>query len=414
MVAIIKRKYNTINMLYHSDEKRLEDWIIEKRREFHRIPELSFHEFKTGGKIMEILHEIGLEGKPIANTGIVATIQGKDTGRTIAIRADMDGLKVTEEPTPLNREYISQHHGFMHSCGHDGHMAIVLGAAKLLMQNRESLSGTIRLIFQPGEEQPPGGALAVIEDGGLDGVDAIVGTHIFSIVESGEIKFKPGPMLAASTVITIKIIGKGGHYVRPDICIDPIFIASQFISCIHTEIRKRLLDEQFILGIGKIQGGSQSNWTPDRVEISGSFRTFDHDDTKLIEEILKQTLDNLMVSYSKQEIPGLPRYELDILHGYPVLVNEPVFSNRAFTVLKKNFPVVNNEMDPHFGSEDFAYYLEKIPGVFILLGTANIEKGITEGNHSSKFDIDEDILITGAKMLTTIVLDFLNNPDEYI
>jgi amidohydrolase len=400
-------------MLYDIDERRLEDWITEKRREFHRIPELSFYEFKTQEKIMEILHEIDLEGRSIANTGVVATIQGRSPGSTIAIRADMDALNITEKITAFNKEYISQHNGFMHSCGHDGHMAMVLGAAKLLMQRRETFSGSIRLIFQPGEELPPGGALAVIEDGGLEGVDAIVGMHIFSIIDSGEIKFKPGPMLAAANVITIKFNGKGGHYVRPESCIDPIFIACRFISCIQIEIQKRLSDKHFILGFGKISGGSQSNWIPDTVEISGTYRTFNHDDTKLIEETIRHTLDNLMVMYSNREIPGLPTYELDILYGYPVLVNDPVFSRRALSVLKRSFPVVSNEIDPHFGADDFAYYLEKIPGLYILLGTRNLEKGITEGNHSSRFEIDEEILIRGAHALITIALDFLENPGKY-
>jgi amidohydrolase len=400
--------------IMHDNERKLEDWVIEKRREFHRIPELSFREFKTQEKIIEILHEIGLEGKTIANTGVIATIHGSGSGSSIALRAEIDGLEQTEEITPLNSEYISQNHGFMHSCGHDGHIAIVLGAAMLLMQCRESFSGSIRFIFQPGEEQPPGGGLSVIENDGMKGVDAILGMHIFSIIDSGKITIKPGPLLASSHVVTIRINGKGGHYVRPQICIDPIIIASRFIECIHREIRKRVSDEKFILGFGRITGGSQSNRIPDMVEISGSFRTFNNDDTKLIEEILEKTLDDLMRVYIKQEIPGLPTYELDILHGYPVLVNHQKFSKRVFSILEENFQGVTNEMDPHFGADDFAYYLERVPGAFILLGTKNVEKGIIEGNHSSRFDIDEDILKRGVVVLTTIVLDFLNDPRAYI
>ena len=291
---------------------------------------------------------------------------------------------------------------------------MVLGTAKLLMQRRESFSGSIRLIFQPGEEQPPGGALSVIENGGLKGVDAILGMHIFSITDSGKITIKPGPLLAAPHVVTIRINGKGGHYVMPQNCIDPIIIASRFIECIHRKIKKRISDEKFILGFGKIMGGAQYNRIPDMVEISGSFRTFNDDDTKLIEEILRKTLDDLMRVYKKQEIPGLPTYKLDILHGYPVLVNDLKFSKRVFSILGENFQDVTNEIDPHFGADDFAYYLERIPGTFILMGTKNVEKGIIEGNHSSRFDIDEDILKRGVMVLTTIVLDFLKNPRGYV
>jgi amidohydrolase len=403
-----------MGMLPHIDEREFESWVIEKRREFHRIPELSFREFETQKKVMEILHDIGLEGSPIADTGVIATIQGKYPGSSIAIRAEMDGLEVTEEITHLNRKYISQHHGFMHSCGHDGHIAIVLGAAKLLMHYRDFLSGSVRLIFQPGEEQPPGGALDVIKKGGLEGVDAILGMHIFSIVNSGEIKFRPGLLLASANVVSIKIKGKGGHYARPEISLDPILIASRFIYCIHAEIKKAISDERFILGFGKIGGGASANRVPDEVEILGSFRTFDHNDTKFIEEIMKRTLNKLMDIYRKPEIPGLPKYELDILHGYPVLVNDPVFSMQVFNLLKDSFPAVGLDIDPNFGADDFAYYLEKVPGVYLLLGTKNEGKGITEGNHSSRFEIDENILMPGVRIITTIVLDFLKSPGKYI
>ncbi|TFH38692.1 MAG: amidohydrolase [ANME-2 cluster archaeon] len=401
-------------MLPDHDNGDIRDWIIEKRREFHRIPELSFFEFKTKEMVLEILQEIGLDGKAIAKTGVVAMINGKCPGKTIALRADMDGLEVTEEASQLNREYISQHPGFMHSCGHDGHMAIVLGAARLLSQCQDSFQGSVKFIFQPGEEQPPGGALEVINEGGLDEVDAIVGHHIFSSINSGEIKVKPGPFMATSNIMTVRIIGKGGHHLDPGLYIDPISIASKFVGLIRDEIKKQIPEDRFIIGFGKISGGSQFNRTPDEVEILGSFRTFNKNDTRLIKDIINHTLENIMQSYSRAEYPGLPKFELDILHGYPVLINEPVFSNQVLKVLKRGFPDVDDDIDPFFGAEDFAYYLQKVPGVYIGLGTRNEEKGIIEGNHSSRFDIDEDILLIGAKMLTTIVLDFLNNPEEYL
>lgn len=404
----------SIDMLPDFDNGDLRDWIIEKRREFHRIPELSFSEFKTQEMVLQILQEIGLDGKAIAKTGVIAVINGKSPGKTIALRADMDGLEVTEETSLSNKEYISQIPGFMHSCGHDGHMAIVLGAARLLSQCQDSLKGSVKFIFQPGEEQPPGGALEVIREGGLDEVDAIVGHHIFSSIHSGEIKCKAGPFMATSNIMTIRIIGKGGHHLDPLLYIDPISIASKFVGLIRDEIKKHIPEDRFIIGFGKISGGSQFNRTPDEVEILGSFRTFDKNNTRLIENIIKNTLENIMQSYSREEYPGLPKFELDILRGYPVLINEPLFSNQVLKVLKKSFPNVGDDIDPFFGAEDFAYYLQKIPGVYIGLGTRNEDKGIIEGNHSSRFDIDEDILSVGARMLATIVIDFLNNPEEYL
>ncbi|MBE0522980.1 MAG: amidohydrolase [Methanosarcinales archaeon] len=400
-------------MLQDVDNIELRNWIVELRREFHRIPEQSFFEFKTQQKILEILQQVGLKGKIIAKTGVIALINGNGPGKSIALRADMDGLEVTEETTQLNREYISQIPGFMHSCGHDGHMAIVLGAARLLNQCRGSFPGSVRLIFQPAEEQPPGGALEIIDEGGLDRIDAILGHHILSSIDAGKIKLKPGPFMATSNIMTVRITGKGGHHLDPRLYIDPISIASKFVGLIQDEIKKQIPEDRFIIGFGKISGGSQFNRTPDEVEILGSFRTFDKNNTRLIEDIIKHTLENLMQSYSREEYPGLPKFELDILHGYPVLINEPAFSNQVLKVLKRGFHNVGDDIDPFFGAEDFAYYLQKVPGVYIGLGTRNEEKGIIEGNHSSRFDIDEDILLVGTRMLTTIVLDFLNNPEEY-
>ena len=176
----------------------------------------------------------------------------------------------------------------------------------------------------------------------------------------------------------------------------------------------KIPQDRFILGFGKIAGGSQFNRTPDDVEVMGSFRTFDSRDTQGIEDIIRQVLDELMDMYGKQDFPGLPAYELDIEHGYPVLVNDPVFSNKVLKLLKEHFPAVGDDIKPLFGAEDFAYYLQEIPGVYIGLGIRNEEKGITEGNHSNRFDIDETVLVDGTRMLATIALDFLNDPGEYL
>lgn len=392
----------------------IENWITRIRREFHREPELSFKEFKTQQKIMNILHELGIESEKIADTGVVATIWGSAPSPCIALRSDMDGLKVLEEPTELNKDYISRNRGIMHACGHDGHIAIVLGAARLLQEKRETLAGSVRLIFQPAEEQPPGGASRVIEEGGLNGVDAIVGLHVFGDIAAGKIAFKPGNFMASSNLFSIKIIGKGGHHSKPGDCIDPILIASEFISTIDIEVKKRIDTAKYVLGIGKIKGGAQFNRTPDDVSMLGSYRTFDDNDTRTIDDMIKQNLDYLMKKYTKDGYEGVPTYELEILHGYPVLVNDKVFTKAAYDVLKNKFPDVDGNAERIFGAEDFAFYLEKLPGIYLSLGTENILKGIVERNHSNKFDIDEDILITGTNILQTIVLDFMENTGDYI
>ena len=395
----------------------LEDWIIQLRREFHREPELSFKEFKTQEKIIKVLSDLGIESEKIADTGVIATIHGRAPHPCIALRSDIDALEVLEEPTALNREYISENEGIMHACGHDGHIAMVLGAARALQEMHDRLPGSVRLIFQPAEEQPPGGAARVIAEGGLEGVDAILGMHIFGYIDLGRIALRPGRFMANSNVFSIKITGKGGHHSTPADCIDPILIASDFISAIDTRVRSKIDPERYVLGIGKIRGGAQFNRTPDEVDILGSFRTFDDRDTETIERTIEKTLDALMEAYCKGDtgcVANLPTCDLDVLHGYPVLVNDSAFTKAVIAALTKTFPDVDCDAEPIFGAEDFAFYLEKVPGIYLLLGTLNLQKGIVEGNHSSRFDIDEDVLMTGTEILQTIVLDFLNSPEAYL
>ncbi|MDO9517197.1 MAG: M20 family metallopeptidase [Methanosarcinaceae archaeon] len=391
----------------------IEEWIIKLRREFHREPEISFKEYKTQERIIRILQDLGIEPQKIADTGVVATIHGQPGGPCIALRSDIDALEVLEVPTERNKEYISRNIGFMHACGHDGHIAMVLGAARLLQENRHTFAGNVRLIFQPAEEQPPGGAPRVIAEGGLDSVDAIVGMHIFGAVDVGKIAFREGSFMASSNLFSIKIIGKGGHHSNPEDCIDPILIAADFISTINKEVKNRIDPSRYVLGIGKIEGGAQFNRTPDEVNIIGSYRTFDTNDTKNIDEMITQTLDRLMGSYTTNDCNGTPAYDLEIMHGYPVLVNNAAFTKTVHSLLNERYQDVDGNAKPIFGAEDFAFYLQKVPGVYLTLGTKNPDKDIVEGNHSSRFDIDEDILITGTEILKSIALDFLEKPDNY-
>ena len=391
----------------------IEDWIIKLRREFHREPEISFKEYKTQDKIIKILQELGIKPQKIADTGVIATIEGNTPKPCIALRADIDALEVLEVPNERNKDYISQNTGFMHACGHDGHIAMVLGAARLLQENKHTLPGSVRLILQPAEEQPPGGAKRVIEEGGLDGVDAIVGMHIFGAMDVGKIAFREGSFMASSNMFSIKIIGKGGHHSNPEDCIDPILIAADFISTINKNIKSKVDPSKYVFGVGKIQGGAQFNRTPDDVDIIGSYRTFDSNNTKIIDNMMTQTLDGLMRSYTADNCNDKPTYDLNVLHGYPVLVNDDKFTKRVHSLLNNKYTNVKGDAKPIFGAEDFAFYLQKVPGIYLTIGTKNPEKDIIEGNHSSRFDIDEDILITGTEILHTIALDFLEKPEDY-
>ncbi|WP_340820330.1 amidohydrolase [Methanolobus sp. WCC4] len=391
-----------------------EKWVRDIRREFHRNPELSFHEYGTQELIMSILGELGIECRKIADTGVIAEVRGRCPGPCIAIRSDIDALSAHESLTELNEDYISRNPGVMHACGHDGHMAIVLGVARLIREKRNDLCGTVRFIFQPAEEVPPGGAIRVIEEGGLEDVDAIIGLHIFGDVELGDINIRAGPFMANSNRFTVKIFGKGGHHSTPDMCIDPIMIASEFISSLKKSVSKKVSASDHVLGFGTIHAGKQFNRSPDEIEVVGSFRTFDDADTEIIEGTMRSILDSLMVSYSMEGIVGLPSYDLDILHGYPVLFNDPVFTEKASKLLKAKFTTVDSHAEAIFGAEDFAYYLQEVPGMYAVIGTRNVEKGIVEGNHSSSFDIDEDVLAMGVELLYSIAVDFLRDPGAYL
>lgn len=363
---------------------------------------------------MSILEGLGIDCRKIADTGVLAEVRGRAPGPCIAIRSDIDALAAHEVLTKFNRDYISQNPGVMHACGHDGHMAIVLGVARLIKESSKDISGIVRFVFQPAEEVPPGGAVRVIEEGGLEGVDAIIGLHIFGDVDVGDINIRAGSFMASSNRFNVKIFGKGGHHSTPDLCIDPIQVASEFVSSLNPLISQKVSSSEYVLGFGTISGGEQFNRSPDELELVGSFRTFDDHDTEVIEQTMSHILECLMASYSMEGIGGVPSYELNVLHGYPVLFNDPVFTDTASKLLKNKFNNVNTHAEAIFGAEDFACYLQKVPGMYAIIGTRNLEKGMMEGNHSASFDIDEDVLITGVELLSSIALDFLKNSGAYL
>ena len=249
-------------------------------------------------------------------------------------------------------------------------------------------------------------------------MDAVMGMHVFTNHESGSVAFRPGPFMASTNRFEVILKGKGGHISKPESCIDPVRMATDFISSIYPALEKQLEPDKYILGIGRIQGGAQFNRTPDSVGILGSYRTFDRETTDIIDRTIKECLDAVVEKYIKsgEEFSGFPDYDLDILHGYPVLVNDPVFTDAVHSKLQESFPelTVYPEIEKTFAAEDFASYLQKVPGIFISLGTRNPGKNIVEINHSCKFDIDEEILITGTEIFYAISLDFLKNPNKYL
>ncbi|MCF6347282.1 MAG: amidohydrolase [Flavobacteriaceae bacterium] len=403
-------------MIEKAIHKDLSNWIIELRRFFHKYPELSYEEFNTQQKVISILNELGIENKVIAGTGVLGVIDTGKPGKTIALRADMDALKINEEHTEHNKEYVSINKGIMHACGHDGHMVMLLGAAKLLKNNEEHLKGKVKFIFQPAEEIPPGGAIKVIKEGGLKGVDAVVGMHLFTYIESGIIYLKEGAFMASHCKYEVTITGKSGHHFRPEENIDPVQIASKFVSTIQTDIKSNFAPTvRYVFGFGTIHGGEQFNQTPTEVKISGSYRVLgEAENLAIIKNTICKNLDGLMLSHKRDNSDELPTYNLTVSPGYPSLINSSKFTKSALNLLSKQFSGVSNNTESVLASEDFSRYLEEVPGTFIFVGAGNKEMGLTHENHSNKFDIDENVLIKGAESFYHLTVGFLKNPNEFI
>jgi len=419
-------------------DESLLSWVSELRRWFHQHPEPSFEERRTQEKVAEVLASLGVEYRYAGGTGIVATIYGSRKRPCVALRTDMDALRIQEAETELNCEYRSQNPGVMHACGHDGHMAMLLGAARWLQEHWDTLGGNVRLIFQPAEEVPPGGAGAMIEDGCLEGVNAIIAVHIFGNMPLSRIGFRPGPFMASSRTFSLTIHGKPGHHMCPQDNVDPIAIAARFINTIQDDLRRRLNpNSRYVLGFGEVHSGMQHNQTPAEAKVVGTFRAYDVRDSEIIMAAIRSNLDGLMQAFSRPGAghdrvvgpgpmqsdpgdsdrvpsPGVPSYTLDAEAAYPPLVNDPAFTRRATEVLRASFPNVDDDMEPNLGAEDFACYLEKVPGMFMFLGGGNPERSITAMNHSDRFDMDEAVLATGTKALLTLAFDFLQSPEPYL
>ncbi len=383
-------------------------WTIDARRRLHRNPHPTGEEAGTQSMLFAMLDELGIKGRPMGGYGIVAEIEGARPGRTVALRADMDAISITEVPTDRNADYISENEGVMHACGHDGHMAMVLGAARVLTGMRDELQGTVRLLFQPHEEAHPGGSQQMIEEGAVEGVDAILGLHIMGYLPSGQLAFRAGDLMAQITIFTVRFVGQSGHHMDPDQCIDPIVMAARFIESIERDAANELdPTHPWVLGFGKVHGGTQFNQTPDEVELVGTIRTFDQEDTDTIRHVMDRTLRGLVEAFAKDEEEEVPTFQLDLVEGYPVVRNDPELATRASEVLREAGLEVEPFTRLNFGAEDFAYYAQEVPALFMFLGTNNPGKGITAVNHSSRFDIDEDVLEIGVRALVALTLDLL-------
>jgi amidohydrolase len=390
-------------------------WVVGLRRWFHAHPELSGAERETQAKVLAELAALGIEHRPAGRTGVIATIRGRAEHPCIALRADMDALRIPETETARNAAYRSQREGISHACGHDGHLAMLLGTARRLAERRQELPGSVRLIFQPAEEAPPGGATAMIADGCLAGVDAVFGIHLVGHLEAGLVAVRPGPFMASPWTWTLTVRGRAGHHMDPTLCIDALALAARFVAEAPARVHAALPEgTRYVLGFGTFESGTQHNQTPDRAVVRGSFRVFEPAHAEAILAALRALLDRLRDEFARPGIPGLPATTLELPRGYPVLVNDPAFTARAVAVLRPHVPKLDPDAEPSLGAEDFAEYLNRVPGLFAFLGVKNPTRGITAVNHAPDFDIDEDVLALGTEVHLRVAADFLADPAPWL
>ncbi len=396
----------------------IEAQLIDWRQYFHANPELSNREFKTSEKIAAHLRKLGLDVETgVAHTGVVALIRGKSLHPMVALRADIDGLPVTEQTglpfaSKVTTTFNNQQTGIMHACGHDTHIAILMAAAEVLTGMKDRLSGSVLLIFQPAEEGPPegeeGGARLMLDEGLFERypVDVAFGLHTWSSLNAGVIGYRIGPMMASYDNFRIRVQGRQAHASKPWASIDPIVVASQIVLGIQT-IASRQVNVTLapsVISIGSIHGGIRNNIIPDEVEMLGTIRSFDADMRKDIQRRLVSTAENIAESAGTTAT-------IELEYGYPVTVNDPELTMAMLPTLRSIAGEDNVvEIDLITGAEDFSYFQQEVPGFYFMLGATpagqDAEKAPT--NHSPHFYVDESTLLVGLDSLVAVTLGYMN------
>lgn len=376
--------------------------LIACRHHLHSHPELSFQEYETSKFIQAKLDEYGIRYTAgVAGTGVVALIEGKNPSKkVIALRGDIDALPI-EEANDV--PYKSKYPGIMHACGHDVHTTVVLGAARILQQVKDEFEGTVKILFQPGEEKHPGGASLMIKDGALENPkpQAILGLHVLPAMETGKLGFRAGKYMASADEIYITVKGKGGHAAAPHLTADTILIASQLVVSLQQIISRN--NDPFspsVLSICAFNGGFTTNVIPSEVKLMGTFRAMDETWRFKAHELIRKQATELVHAMGAE-------IDIDILVGYPTLYNNEAVTATART-LAEEYMGVENVVDTELrmGAEDFSFYSQVIPACFFRLGTGNKARGITAGVHTPIFDIDENALEVGAGTMAYLATRF--------
>jgi amidohydrolase len=379
--------------------EQMKDEIISWRRQIHANPEVGWHEVATGNLVAAELTKMGIEVTRVAKTGVLGVIRGKAPGKTVALRADMDALPITEaNEVP----YKSKNPGVMHACGHDGHTAMLLGAAKILSGMRDKLKGTVKLFFQPSEEIG-GGALAFIEAGAIDGVDAILGLHLWPTLPSGKVSIVAGPRMASADRLLIKVKGKAGHGSMPHLGVDAILAAAAITMNLQSIVSREIAPlEPAVVTIGRFTGGTTWNITCDEVELEGTTRCFSREIRNNFPATIERIIKSTAASYRTEA-------ELEYIPISPPTINDPLVAKVAAGALTELYGEgALGELEKVMGGEDFAYFQERIPGAMAFVGVGNAAKKTDIPLHNERFNLDEDVLPTGAALHAQFALNFLS------
>jgi len=386
-----------------AEAQSLFEYAQTLRRDFHAHPELGFKEVRTSGIVAKQLAKLGLEVQAgIAETGVVALVHGEKPGPVLLVRADMDALPIREE---TGAPYSSQNEGVMHACGHDAHTAILLSVAKILHAHRDQLAGTVKLVFQPAEEGL-GGAERMIAEGVLADPkpDLTLSLHVWNEKPLGWIGISTGPSLAGAEIFKIKVQGKGGHGAAPHTAIDPVLAASNIVTALQS-ILSRNIDplQSAVVSVCTIHGGEAFNVIPQEVELTGTIRTFE----PLVREKVLERFE--IIVHGLAETFGC-RAIVDLQRLTPAVINQEETATRIQGLARELFPesIIDTSNNITMGSEDMAFIMEKVPGCFFFIGSANKEKGLDAGHHHPRFDIDEQSLVNGIALMTASVMDILS------
>ena len=385
-----------------SESRQIFDYSQALRRDFHRHPELGFQEVRTSGIVAKELNKLNLEVRSgVGKTGVVALLEGRQPGPVVLIRVDMDALPIQEE---TGAEYASTVSGVMHACGHDGHTAIGLTVAHLLNQHRDQLKGSVKFVFQPAEEGL-GGAEAMLEDGLMSNPspDIALSVHLWNEEPLGWIGVTPGPVMAAADIFRIQIQGKGGHGAQPHLAVDPVAASAQIISALQTVVSRNVPPrEAAVVSVTTMRAGEAFNVIPDTADLQGTIRTFNQEVRQRIVERFHQIVDGISSAMGCQAT-------IELQSITPAVVNDPQVTALVQEVCAQILPESQLDVTTSvMGSEDMAFIMQKVPGCYILVGSANPEKGLDASHHHPRFDVDEESMTHAAALLAAITVEILS------